>query len=104
LKWPRQVSTSQALVSKKGRAPIIQKHGSPGAGPPTPGHKKTTPTVHAPDLDGAVVGARDDKREGGVERRPVDAAVMALEDVLDNGVGGAKEIALCHPRPQEVGG
>ena len=38
--------------------------------------------VHPPQLHLPVVGARDDQRQRGVEARPVDAAVVALEHVL----------------------
>ena len=56
------------------------------------GRATTARTIHAPELDLAVVGGRDDEGHGGVEGHPVDAAVVALEHVLDAGVGGAKEV------------
>jgi hypothetical protein len=47
---------------------------------------------HAPELDLPVVGARDDERQRRVEGRPVDAAVVALEHVLDDRVAAAEEV------------
>lgn len=50
--------------------------------------------AHPPELDLPVVAARDDEGERRVERSPVDSAVVALEDVLDDGVRVAKEVGL----------
>lgn len=41
--------------------------------------------THAPNLDLPVVRRRDDERKRGVERSPVDTAVMAFKHVLDSG-------------------
>eukprot|EP00162_Nutomonas_longa_P014261 comp21894_c0_seq1/m.49668 comp21894_c0_seq1/g.49668 ORF comp21894_c0_seq1/g.49668 comp21894_c0_seq1/m.49668 type:complete len:1021 (+) comp21894_c0_seq1:778-3840(+) len=60
--------------------------------------------VHAPELDLAVVGSRDDQREGVVERCPVDAAVVALEHVLDDGVRGAKDVRVHVAHGRRAGG
>ena len=49
-------------------------------------------TVHPPQLDLAVVGAADDERQRGVEGHPVDAAVVALQHVLNDGVRLAEQL------------
>ena len=56
-------------------------------------HRSSTPslTVHAPQLDLAVVGARHDERQRGVERCPVDAAVVALRGGGRAGAGVGRE-------------
>ena len=51
-------------------------------------------TVHPPEFDLAVVGAGHDERQVGVEAGPVDPAVVALEYVLDDGVGRAEQVGL----------
>ena len=48
--------------------------------------------IHPPQLDLPVVRARDNQRQRVVEGRPIDAAVVSLEDILDGGVVAAKEI------------
>lgn len=50
--------------------------------------------VHAPEFDLPIVSARHHQRQRWMERRPVDTAVVSLEDVLHNGV--------C--LPEQVGG
>ena len=50
--------------------------------------------VHAPQLHLAIVRARDDERQGRVERRPVDAAVVSLEDVLHHRVAAAEQVVV----------
>ena len=57
---------------------------------------------HAPELDLSVVAARDDEGQGGVERCPVDSAVVALQDVLDDGVGVAEEVGLALVRTSDL--
>jgi hypothetical protein len=52
-------------------------------------------TVHSPELDRAIVGARNDEGQRGVEGGPVNAPVVALEHVLDHHVGVAEKIVLC---------
>jgi hypothetical protein len=49
---------------------------------------------HPPELDLTIVTARDNEREGRVEGGPVDAAVVAFEDVFDYGVRVAEEVGL----------
>lgn len=51
-------------------------------------------TIHAPQLDLAVVCAGDDEGQGGVEGGPVDAAVVALQHILDHGVAAAKQVRI----------
>ena len=48
--------------------------------------------IHAPELDLAVVGARDDERQRVVEVGPVHAAVVSFEHVLNGRVVAAKEV------------
>ena len=48
--------------------------------------------VHSPQLHHAIVGGRDDERQGGVERRPVHSSVVSFEHVLDDGVGLAEQV------------
>ena len=48
--------------------------------------------VHPPQLHLAVVRARDDQRQRGVEARPVDAAVVALEHVLHRRVVPSEQV------------
>jgi hypothetical protein len=51
-------------------------------------------TVHPPELDGTIIGSRNDKRQGRVESGPVDASVVPLQHVLNHHVGIAEEIVL----------
>mmetsp|Transcript_61993 Transcript_61993/g.98252 ORF Transcript_61993/g.98252 Transcript_61993/m.98252 type:complete len:202 (+) Transcript_61993:3072-3677(+) len=51
--------------------------------------------VHTPELDEAIVGARNHERLRRVERSPIDATVMAFQDVLHYRVGAAKDVASC---------
>ncbi len=51
-------------------------------------------TIVPPELDLSVVGPRHNERQGGVEGRPVDPAVVALEDVLDHGIATAKHVRV----------
>lgn len=51
-------------------------------------------TVHAPQLDLPVIGAGHDERQRRVERRPIDAAVMALQHVLHHRVAATEEIRV----------
>ena len=43
--------------------------------------------VHSPELDLAVVGSGHDERHRRMERGPVGATVVTLENVLDHAVG-----------------
>ena len=47
---------------------------------------------HAPDFNETVIACRNKQRELRVERDPVDAAVVAFEDVFYSCVGVAKDI------------
>mmetsp|Transcript_11249 Transcript_11249/g.32344 ORF Transcript_11249/g.32344 Transcript_11249/m.32344 type:complete len:424 (-) Transcript_11249:228-1499(-) len=49
---------------------------------------------HAPQLDLTVIGGRRQQRQGRVEAGPVDSAIVALQDVLDDDVVRAKELGL----------
>mmetsp|Transcript_21251 Transcript_21251/g.54262 ORF Transcript_21251/g.54262 Transcript_21251/m.54262 type:complete len:230 (-) Transcript_21251:30-719(-) len=49
--------------------------------------------VHSPELDQPVVGSGDDQRQRGVEGRPIDTPLVALQHVLDDGVRGAEHVA-----------
>lgn len=134
--WPRSESTSQALLSARrrrrgslagvragstrcrsqepGRILLKKNLGQRGAeGRREENTGRERRTVHAPELDHAVVGARHDERQARVEGGPVDAALVALEDVLDDGVATAKEVrvhralhahqfmARCEPRVEQ---
>ena len=55
-------------------------------------------TVHAPQLDLPVIGAGHDERQRWVERRPVDAPIVALQHVLHHGVAAAEQIRV-HLQP-----
>lgn len=48
--------------------------------------------VHAPELDEAVISAGDDQWHRRVKGGPVDASIMALEDVFDVDVRRAKKV------------
>lgn len=50
--------------------------------------------AHAPQLNLAIITGRDNKGEGRVECRPIDASVVTLKNVLDDSVGVAKEVSL----------
>ena len=54
--------------------------------------------VHPPQLHLAVIRARDDQRQRGVEARPVDAAVVALEHVLHRRVVPSEQVLHLHVR------
>ena len=49
--------------------------------------------AHPPELDLAVVRARHHERHVGVERGPVDPAVVPLQDVLDHAVGLPEQVS-----------
>jgi hypothetical protein len=95
LKCPRHVSTSHARVSATQQQASRIKAGRRATGSQGSSNCRVLNharalavagdhTVHAPQLDVAVVGGRDDQRQLGVEGCPVDAPVVALEDVLQN--------------------
>ena len=105
LTWPRSVSTSHAFVSvstvqhaesrqihlgwfqQRARVVHATKHTTAMA-------EVSIPTVHAPELDLAVVGARHDERQCRVEGRPVNAAVVALQHILHHCVAAAKKVRV----------
>lgn len=51
-------------------------------------------TIHAPQLDLAVICSRDNEREAGVECCPVDPPVMALQDILHHCITAAKQVRI----------
>jgi len=62
--------------------------------------------VHPEHFDKSIIGPRHNERQSGVETGPVDASVVAFQDVLHNGVGlpeqvrgvGVPQVLLQAPR------
>ena len=50
--------------------------------------------VHAPQLDESVVTGRHNQGQSRVESRPVDALVVALQHILDDGIDVAENVLL----------
>ena len=51
-------------------------------------------TIHSPELHLAIIASRNNQRQSRVERGPVDAAIVALKYIHDDGVCASKDIRL----------
>ena len=115
LTWPRSVSTSHAFVSAATMTPsqalLLAKpllarvkrmckkeiHSGQGSCKAVRARMETAQgqrTIHAPQLDLAVICSRDDEREAGVECCPVDPPVMPLQDILYHRIAAAKQVRI----------
>ena len=50
--------------------------------------------VHAPQLDLAVIRARDNEGQRGVEGGPVDTPIVALQHILHNRIPAAEQVRI----------
>jgi len=93
LKWPRQVSTSQALVSKienYGNQPCIPDRNSA-----TFRHvHRLLLTIHPPKLNLSIITSRHNQRHGGMESSPVDTSIVTFQDIFDHNISATEQISL----------
>jgi hypothetical protein len=97
LKWPRQVSTSQALVSiieNNENQPCITGIDIRPRFATFRHVQRLLLTIHPPKLNLSIITSRHNQRHGGMESSPVNTSIVAFQDIFDHNISATEQISL----------